>query len=107
MGEALDYPLTDFPGFEVRTPAGLPFDDAVASLRGRGRRLDAPRLTQVRVSTLQDLDRGRCTELPDVVGPVLAAAAREKVPVPTLATLARMLLGLQESRGEVAPGSRG
>jgi len=34
-----------------------------------------------------------------VVGPVLAAAGRAKVPVPTLASLAEVLLGLEESRG--------
>jgi 2-dehydropantoate 2-reductase len=107
VGEALGYPLMDFPGFEVRTLAALPFDDAVAFLRARGSRLEAQGLTRVRISTLQDLDRGRRTELPDVVGPVLAAAAREKVPVPALATLAEVLLGLEESGGEIAPGPRG
>jgi 2-dehydropantoate 2-reductase len=103
VGEALGYPLMDFPGFEVRTLAALPFDDAVAYLRARGRRLEAQGLTHIRISTLQDLDRGRRTELPEVVGPVLAAAARENVPVPTLASLAEVLLGLEESRGESAP----
>lgn len=56
--------------------------------------------------TLQGLDRGRRTELPEVVGPVLAAAARQGVPAPSLAALAEALLGLEESRGEVPPAAR-
>lgn len=107
VGGALGYPLMDFPGFEVRTLATSPIDDAVAFVRERGRRLESRGLTQVRISTLQDLDRGARTELPDVLGPVLAAAAREGVPVPTLATLAEVLLGLEESPGEVPPSPRG
>ena len=96
----------DFPGFEVRTLAALPFAEAVAFLRERGRRLESQGLTQVRIPTLQALGRGRRAELPEVVGPVLAAAAQQGVPVPTLAALAEALLGLEESRGEVPPAAR-
>lgn len=106
VGEALGYALMDIPGFGVRMLAALPFEEAVALVRERGRRLEAQGLTHIRILTLQDVGRGRRTELPDVVGPVLAAAARHGVAVPTLAALAQVLLGLEGSQGEVRAASR-
>ena len=99
VGEALGYPLMDFPGFEVRTVTGLPFDEAMAFVQERGRRLESQGFTHLRISALQDLDRGSRTELPQVLGPVLDAARWHGVAAPTLTPLAEVLLGLEAARG--------
>jgi 2-dehydropantoate 2-reductase len=52
---------------------------------------------QQRNSMLQDLAAGRRTEVNSILGPLLAAARRHKVPVPTLSFFSTLILNLERT----------
>jgi 2-dehydropantoate 2-reductase len=93
--------LEDFPGFAVKRVCILPFDTAVDSVKARGRGMRDKGMTGVKISMLQDLERGRRTEAEQVVGHVIRLAAQHRVPVPKLDLLYRILRGME------AAGSNG
>ena len=82
--------------------------EATAAALASGHRLDYPDMAdklmlscrnapRQRNSMLQDLAAGRRTEARAILGPLLAAAKRRKVPAPTLETLAAVIARLERS----------
>ncbi len=90
--------LDDYPGFAVKSVCILPFDTAVESVKARGRSMRDKGMTGVRISTLQDLERGKRTEAEQVIGHVVRLAAAHKVPIPKLDLLYRILRGIEAVR---------
>ncbi|HAZ09100.1 MAG TPA: hypothetical protein DCZ01_11415 [Elusimicrobia bacterium] len=81
--------------------------EAAAAAESAGHRLDYPDMAEKlalsgrnaprqRNSMLQDLAAGRRTEAKAILGPLLTAARRGRVPVPTLETLAAVLARLED-----------
>ena len=101
-------PLADYQGFPVKTLCSQPFDDAVESVMARGRMMQARGMTQVKISTLQDLERGRRTEAEQVIGYVVRLAATHRVPVPKLDLLYRVIQGVEAAQRVAAstPGGK-
>lgn len=84
-------------------------EEAVAAALADGHRVDAPRMRRLLLraypsgsrqknSMLQDLQRGRPTEVDAIVGPVLAAGKRRGRPTPLLERLAGLVHGLERLR---------
>jgi 2-dehydropantoate 2-reductase len=90
--------LGDYPGFPVRTLCEQPFEAAVASVVARGRLMEERGMTGVKISTLQDLDRGRRTEAAEIIGYVLEQAAAHSVPMPMLEVLYRVIRGVETAQ---------
>lgn len=84
----------DYPGFEVRTLVDAPQEEAMASVRERARRLEARGMTGVRISMLQDILRGRRTEVEETAGYVVRRAEALGVDVPGLRFAYRVVRGL-------------
>lgn len=87
--------LADFRGLAVKTVCTLPFEDAVESVVARGRAMLDQGMTQVKISTLQDLERGKPTEVDQVIGHVVRLAAELGVAVPKIALLFRIIRGME------------
>jgi ketopantoate reductase len=100
-------PLADYQGFPVKTLCSQPFDDAVESVMARGRMMQERGMTQVKISTLQDLERGRRTEADHVIGYVVRLAAAHRVPVPKLDVLYRIIQGVEAAQRATASVSEG
>lgn len=100
-------PLLDLPGSWVRSVCCLPFAEAVESVRERGRAMQARGTTGVRISTLQDLDRGRRTELEETIGYVVRLAGEGGVELPRLDLCYRILRALGIEQGARGAGSGG
>lgn len=103
VAERLGIPLADYRGFAVKTVCTLPFDEAVESVMARGRAMQKQGLTQVKVSTLQDLERGRRTEADQTIGYVVRLACDLGVGLPTVELLYRVIQGIE--RGQRASAS--
>jgi 2-dehydropantoate 2-reductase len=94
----LNIPLVDCQGFPIKTLCSQPFDAAVESIIARGRAMQERGMTQVRISTLQDLERGKRTEAEHVIGYVVDLAAANGAAVPKLALLYRIIRGVEAAR---------
>ena len=92
----------------LREVALAALGEATAAALASGHRLDYPDMAdklmlscrnapRQRNSMLQDLAAGRRTEARAILGPLLAAAKRRKVPAPTLETLAAVIARLERS----------
>jgi 2-dehydropantoate 2-reductase len=95
VAERLEVPLADFRGFAVKTVCTLPFQDAVESVVARGRAMQEQGMTGVRISTLQDLERGKATEADQVIGHVVRLGAQVGVALPKLELLYRIIQGVE------------
>ena len=94
----LDIPLVDCQGFPVKTLCSQPFETAVESVIARGLAMQERGMTQVKISTLQDLERGKRTEAEQVIGYVVGLAAAHGVAVPKLALLYRVIQGVEAAQ---------
>ena len=101
----LDIPLVDCQGFPIKTLCSQPFDAAVESIVARGRAMQERGMTQVKISTLQDLERGKRTEAAHVIGYVVELAAAHGVAVPKLALLYRVIHGVESAQLASARGA--
>lgn len=87
--------LIDLPGpMRVRTFTTLRREQALELLREFGEHLVATGQTDVRVSALQSIERGRPLEVDAVYAPFLRRAAERGLEVPLLAGVARMMFGI-------------
>jgi 2-dehydropantoate 2-reductase len=98
VAERLGIALADFRGFAVKTVCTLPFEEAVESLVARGRAMQEQGMTQVKISTLQDLERGKPTEADQTIGHVVRLGGRLGVPLPTLDLLYRIVRGTEAAQ---------
>src|SRR5579884_3757009 len=74
--------IADYQGFNPYTLVTLPRAEAIAALIARGEAMEAQGLTAMRISMLQDILRGRPTEVEETLGYVVRTAAERGVPVP-------------------------
>jgi len=103
VAERLTIPLVDCQGIPVKTLCSRPFAAAVESVIARGRIMQERGMTQVKISTLQDLERGKRTEAEQVIGYVVDLATAHSVPVPKLALLYRVIQGVEAAQRASAP----
>jgi 2-dehydropantoate 2-reductase len=95
VAERLGIPLEDYQGIPVKTICCQPFDQAVESVMARGRIMRERGMTGVKISTLQDLERGKRTEAEDTIGYVVRLAAEHKIAMPQVAILHRIIQGVE------------
>ena len=98
VADRLGIPLADYRGFAVKTVCTLPFTEAVESVIARGRAMQAQGMTQVKISTLQDLERGKPTEADQTIGHVVRVAREVGVPLPTVDLLFRVIQGIERTQ---------
>jgi 2-dehydropantoate 2-reductase len=104
LADRLGIPLGDYQGFPVKTLCAQPDAEAVEGILARGRAMRERGMTGVRVSILQDLERGRRTEIEDTVGYVVRLAGERGVALPTVSLGYRILRGTAAAaRGVRAP----
>jgi 2-dehydropantoate 2-reductase len=76
--------IGDYEGFTVRTLAEAPYEQAVEMILQRGANLERSGQTSVRISMLQDVLRGRKTEVEETAGYVVQKARDHGIPVPNV-----------------------
>ena len=103
IAQRLGIPLADLRGFAVKTVCDSPFEEAVESVVARGQAMVEQGMTQVKISTLQDLERGKPTEADQVIGHVVRLAAQHGVAVPKLDLLYRVIQGTEVSQRAFPP----
>ena len=98
-------PLIDLPGpMRVRTFTTLPRPHALDVLRDFGEHLVATGQTEVKVSALQSIERGRPLEVDAVFAPLVRRAAERGLDVPLLAGVSRMMFGIDAAIRASAAG---
>ncbi|HZY31140.1 MAG TPA: ketopantoate reductase family protein [Candidatus Methylomirabilis sp.] len=97
LAKAKGIPLNDFPGFEVKTVCEAPMEEAVAFLQEQGRKMEQGGMTRVKISMLQDIERGRRTEVEEILGYVVREAARLQIPIPNIQVVYRLVKGVSEA----------
>ncbi len=95
--------LEDFRGFAVKTVCSIPFEEAVESVIARGRSMVEQGVTQVRISTLQDLERGKVTEADHTIGYIVHLAATLGLAVPKVELLYRVIQGIERAQQAAGP----
>ena len=90
-GAVLDDETVMFP---IRTIASAPEAEAIALVQAQGRRLERGGMTDVRVSMLQSIERGRRTEVEAIFGSLVREARRQGIPVPTVEFCYGLLSGI-------------
>ncbi len=103
IAEKLGIPLDDFRGFAVKTVCSLPIKEAVESVIARGRAMLEQGVIQVRVSTLQDLERGKVTEADHTIGYVVRLAATLGLAVPKVELLYRVIQSAETAQQASRP----
>jgi 2-dehydropantoate 2-reductase len=99
VAAAVGVELDDWPGmFPVRTLVALPDAEAVEAVHERGRAMEAAGATDVRVSMLSDIERGRPLEFGAVHGFLVEEAARLGVDAPLTEAARDLLAALDEVR---------
>ncbi|MBI3002632.1 MAG: 2-dehydropantoate 2-reductase [candidate division NC10 bacterium] len=97
LAEAHGVPWEDFPGMRVATLCRLPTEEGVKLLAERGRAWEAAGATALKASTLVDLERGRRTELADLVGYLAAEGARRGLYLPYASVLGEAVQAVAEA----------
>ncbi len=103
VAERLGIPLDDFRGFEVKTVCSGRLEEAVESVIRRGQVMRERGMTGVKISTLQDLERGKRTEADQTIGYVVRLARDQGVALPTLELLYRIIRSLAAAQRAEAP----
>jgi 2-dehydropantoate 2-reductase len=103
VAECLGIPLDDFRGFEVKTVCSGPFEAAVDSVIRRGQVMQQRGMTGVKISTLQDLERGKRTEAEQTIGHVVRLARDHGVALPTVELLYRIIRSIEAAQRAEAP----
>ena len=98
VAERMGIPLADFPGFTVKTLCTVPFEQAVESVIARGHAMQEQGMIQVKISTLQDLERGKPTEADEVIGYVVQLGRNLGVSMPKLELLYRIIQGTEAAQ---------
>lgn len=85
LASAEGVPLSDSGSFSVAALARVGFEEAVQAVRGHGARMGQAAPTH-KVSGLQDLERGRATEVEEIAGYALRRSLELGLRLPTLRT---------------------
>jgi 2-dehydropantoate 2-reductase len=97
VAKAQGIPLNDFPDFEVKAVCEAPIDEAVGFVQEQGRKMERAGITNVKISMLQDVERGKRTEVEEIIGYVVREAARLEIPVPKIDLAYRLVKGIGEA----------
>jgi 2-dehydropantoate 2-reductase len=89
--------LGDYGRVQAKTLTSLPIEEAVARARHSGEQFEARGATAHKVSTLQDLERGRRLEVEETLGYTARQAAELGLQVPTVDTCYRLLAGINRA----------
>lgn len=103
IADRLHIPLADFQGFAVKSVCSLPFGEAVESIMARGRAMVEKGMTQVKISTLQDLEREKPTETDQTIGYVVRLATELGVAMPKVELLYRVIRGVEAAQQAFRP----
>jgi len=94
LSAKLGIPLGDYGRFRAKTFTSVSIEKAVAGFRQIGEMLEAQGATAVKVSSLQDLERGRRIEVEESLGYALQKGIELDVRLPITETCYRLLTGL-------------
>jgi len=94
LSTKLGIPLEDFGPVQAKTYSSAPIEEAVESMRRIGEMMEAQGATAMKVSSLQDLERGRRIEVEETLGYALRKGRELDVQLPTVETCYRLLTGL-------------
>ncbi|MEE8601508.1 ketopantoate reductase family protein [Euzebya tangerina] len=98
IATASDVSIDDWPQIlPIRTLADLPREEALDRIRGFGDRLVEAGQTDVRISMLQSVERGRTTEVEAIHGHLVRAAETAGVTAPVTQAVYRILAGLDRT----------
>lgn len=98
VADAVGVGVQDWPHLlPVRTLASASRAEALARVRAHGDRLVAAGMTNVRISMLQSVERGRRTEVDAIHGHLVRTAVAHDVAVPVTRTVHRLLAGLDRT----------
>jgi 2-dehydropantoate 2-reductase len=86
-------PLEDISLFPALTLSHLPQEDTVTALRQRGEQF-AARAPTHKMSTLQDLERGKRLEVEETLGYAVQQSAALGIPTPTMAVCYKLIAGI-------------
>ena len=90
--------VADFPGFEVKTIAGVSVDEAVALFRRRGEALMEKGATKVMPSLAQDIVAGRKTECESIFGFAVNEGKQRGVPMGFTRYVYKLILAIDQNR---------
>jgi 2-dehydropantoate 2-reductase len=85
----------DFQGFPIRSIVDAPYEDAVEMILKRGAMLEQSGQTSVRISMLQDVLKGRKTEVEETAGYVVLRAREHGIAVPNVEFGYRVVCGIE------------
>jgi 2-dehydropantoate 2-reductase len=86
--------LRDYPAMPVTSLTESPLEDAIMSTVQTGRKIEESGMTHVKISALQDVERGKKTEVEELLGYPLSIAKRLNVVTPRLEFVYRLIRGL-------------
>lgn len=85
----------DYQGFPIRSIVDAPFEGAVEMILKRGEMLEQSGQTAVRISMLQDVLKGRKTEVEETAGYVVQQAREHGVAIPNVEFGYRLVRGIE------------
>ncbi len=85
----------DYAGFPIKSLVDAPFEEAVGMILRRGDALEESGQTSVRISMLQDVLKGRRTELEETAGYVVQRARERGIAVPNVEFGYRLVRGIE------------
>jgi 2-dehydropantoate 2-reductase len=94
IAKANSIELRDFPQMTVKSLIDSPLEDAVKMTVQIGKKTEEAGMTRVRISALQDIERGKKTEVEELLGYPLSLAIKLNVKTPQLEFLYRLIKGL-------------
>ncbi len=95
VAKAVGVAVDDYQGFPVRSLAEASREEAVEMILARGVSLERSGQTSVRISMLQDILRGRKTEIEETAGYVVQRAREHGVAVPNVEFGYRVVRGIE------------
>lgn len=94
LSAKLGIPLEDCGSMRAKTLTGVPVEEAVAGLHHIGETMEAQGGAAHKISTLQDLERGRRLEVEETLGYAVQKGMELDVRLPTVETCYRFLTGI-------------
>lgn len=94
LAARLDIALVDLGMMRVKSLTSVPLEEAVVEVQMGGQMMEARGATTHKISTLQDLERGRRIEVEETLGYTVRKARELDVPVPALEFSYRLLSGI-------------
>ena len=96
--EKMGISLEDIPPIPVKALCALPFDQALEQLQAMGRHFESVAPTH-KISTLQDLERGRRLEVEETLGYAVRKAKELGIEMPMMDTCYRLMAGINKFAG--------